>query len=306
MIETSEATPPHIGLALSGGGYRAAAFHLGVLRRLAEEKLLERISVVSTVSGGSLATAAIMGASGNTWPSSKVFLDTVYPAVERLLTETDLFSLPTVIRSMLRLDLRLFRRRALVVASLLQRRWGVTGMLKDLPESPIWWINTTCLETGKNWRFSKRRMGDWVFGTHFEPSIKIAQAAAASAAVPYVIGILPLKLPKGGWFRTDPATKAPIEPIEPPVKSVRLWDGGAYENLGLEPLMKEGRLVDCDVLLCSDASGAVTRYEWSSPFALLRGGLWSPRLLQRTTPAFELGRKTPDHAYFNQPLLAAA
>jgi NTE family protein len=43
-----------IGLALSGGGIRAAVFHLGVLRRLAEQEFLENVSQISTVSGGSL------------------------------------------------------------------------------------------------------------------------------------------------------------------------------------------------------------------------------------------------------------
>ena len=56
----SEIGGRRIGLALSGGGVRAAAFHLGVLRRLAAEGLLERVSVISTVSGGSLVTAAVM------------------------------------------------------------------------------------------------------------------------------------------------------------------------------------------------------------------------------------------------------
>src|SRR5262245_29800444 len=42
------------GLALSGGGFRAALFHVGVLARLAELDLLRRIKVLSTVSGGSL------------------------------------------------------------------------------------------------------------------------------------------------------------------------------------------------------------------------------------------------------------
>jgi hypothetical protein len=40
-----------IGLALSGGGFRASFFHLGVLRRLAELGLLRRVAVLSTVSG---------------------------------------------------------------------------------------------------------------------------------------------------------------------------------------------------------------------------------------------------------------
>ena len=46
------------GLALSGGGFRATAFHLGVLRRMRELGCLQKIDVVSTVSGGSIAGAA--------------------------------------------------------------------------------------------------------------------------------------------------------------------------------------------------------------------------------------------------------
>lgn len=47
-----------LGLALSGGGFRATAFHLDVLRRLRELGLLSHIDVVSTVSGGSIVGAA--------------------------------------------------------------------------------------------------------------------------------------------------------------------------------------------------------------------------------------------------------
>ena len=45
---------PKIGLALSGGGSRAIAFHLGCLRALNRLGLLERVAVLSTVSGGSV------------------------------------------------------------------------------------------------------------------------------------------------------------------------------------------------------------------------------------------------------------
>jgi predicted acylesterase/phospholipase RssA len=43
-----------IGLALSGGGFRAALFHIGVLSRLAECDLLRRLEYLSCVSGGSI------------------------------------------------------------------------------------------------------------------------------------------------------------------------------------------------------------------------------------------------------------
>ena len=43
-----------MGLALSGGGFRASFFHIGVLARLADLNLLRQIEVISTVSGGSI------------------------------------------------------------------------------------------------------------------------------------------------------------------------------------------------------------------------------------------------------------
>src|SRR6202047_4763451 len=50
----SEAAVPKIGLALSGGGSRAIAFHLGCLRALNQLGLLDRVVILSTVSGGSV------------------------------------------------------------------------------------------------------------------------------------------------------------------------------------------------------------------------------------------------------------
>jgi predicted acylesterase/phospholipase RssA/cellulose biosynthesis protein BcsQ len=46
-----------IGLALSGGGFRASLSHLGVLARLAELDVLRNVEVVSCVSGGSIVGA---------------------------------------------------------------------------------------------------------------------------------------------------------------------------------------------------------------------------------------------------------
>ena len=41
-----------VGLALSGGGIRSATFSLGILQRLAEASILDRVDYLSTVSGG--------------------------------------------------------------------------------------------------------------------------------------------------------------------------------------------------------------------------------------------------------------
>jgi predicted acylesterase/phospholipase RssA len=51
---TTSDRSPRLGLALSGGGFRASLFHIGVLARLAELDLLRAVQVISTVSGGSI------------------------------------------------------------------------------------------------------------------------------------------------------------------------------------------------------------------------------------------------------------
>ena len=57
-ISKDESTPPlRIGLALSGGGFRASIFHLGVIRRLEELGIMKYVHVISAVSGGSIIAA---------------------------------------------------------------------------------------------------------------------------------------------------------------------------------------------------------------------------------------------------------
>jgi hypothetical protein len=154
VSESSTSDPPisiasggdvrRIGLALSGGGVRAATFHMGVLRRLAAEALLERVSVISTVSGGSLVTAAIMSEAGMKWPSSKDFIEKVYLAIRSRMTSCDLFSLEAIgWRGLMEFNVDLVWNRASVLARLLERNWGVSGTLADLPDAPHWLINTT-------------------------------------------------------------------------------------------------------------------------------------------------------------------
>ena len=47
--------PPALGVAMSGGGIRSAAFNIGVLHALHESGILRRVDVMSAVSGGSYA-----------------------------------------------------------------------------------------------------------------------------------------------------------------------------------------------------------------------------------------------------------
>ena len=49
--------PFRIGLALSGGGFRASIFHLGVIRRLEELGIMKQVHTISAVSGGAIIAA---------------------------------------------------------------------------------------------------------------------------------------------------------------------------------------------------------------------------------------------------------
>src|SRR5688572_10739153 len=82
--------PNNIGLALSGGGYRATVFHLGMLARLAESQLLEKVSLVSTVSGGSLAIGLVMACNQFKWPTSDAYIASVLHEARCKLITTSL------------------------------------------------------------------------------------------------------------------------------------------------------------------------------------------------------------------------
>jgi len=81
-----------VGLALSGGGFRASLFHLGVLARLAEMDVLRAVEVLSTVSGGSIVGAhyyleiqEIIKANKDKTIARKDYVDAVQRIQERFL-----------------------------------------------------------------------------------------------------------------------------------------------------------------------------------------------------------------------------
>lgn len=244
-----------LALALSGGGVRAAVFHSGVLQRLALDGLLESTTFVSTVSGGSLIVGLVLCQNGHKWPSSDEFLIEVLPNVRtRLTTATLQWSYAW--RS-IALPWRLVRGRAHVLARQLESQWDICGSMQDVKEKPRWIVNATCYETGRNWRFSRRRMGDYVANYVLDPVTPIADAIAASAAVPGAIGPLTIRASEYEWHRYEGNQ---LVPSSTPAKRYALWDGGVYDNLGLEPLFKPGGgfREGFDFLLVSDASAQLS------------------------------------------------
>lgn len=141
-----------IGLALSGGGFRAAAFHAGVLQRLADNGWLERVQQISSVSGGSLFTGLVFHISGYRWPTSKQYLNNVLPHIRNLITEKSLQS--DALRRLLfnPLNWHYFLSRANVLARSIESLWAISATLDQLPQSPVWSINGTTAENGRRFR----------------------------------------------------------------------------------------------------------------------------------------------------------
>ena len=254
-----------IGLALSGGGFRATIYHLGVLARLAEQNRLEEVTFLSTVSGGSLCAGLVYAQSNFRWPTSQHFIDAVAPKARALLTTQDLERslIWRVVTSLVSAPLKFLETRADDLSALLQKQWGITKTMSELPDHPRWMINTTCYETGKNWRFERSRMGDYVFGYSADPPVPLSDALAASAGFPGLIGALALDTRPYQWFKYKPAPSGDPDAreterlLQPAYPSVHLWDGGVYDNLGLESLHNfvTGWRQGIDFLLASDASG---------------------------------------------------
>lgn len=244
-----------IGLALSGGGFRAAAFHLGVLKRLEELGVLPRLSRVSTVSGGSI-TGALYALKcqqhGNGDPGAY--------SVEALISD---------MRAVLTSDFRRrallgnWRRKARIAASVcgLGDRVSLVSKTLDedifsgamLCEAPPWLlVNATNVLTGKAWRFFHNRAGDYLIGaTDKTDSILLADAVTASAAFPGFVE--PLKF-KTRWqdLQGDLLDNRWQKPPRDGSGSFSRWrseygkasgeltipltDGGLYDNEGLEGL----------------------------------------------------------------------
>ena len=247
-----------LALALSGGGVRAMGFHLGVLGRLAHAGRLSEVTAVSSVSGGSLAVGLILAHNDYRWPTDRQYLRRIVPRLSTLLTTTNLqrsYVVASITRPWLLPVGHFARGRASLLGSTLRRHWRIDATLSDLPAFPKLTFNATCYQTGKNWRFERDVMGDYRAGYVRHPRFALSHALAASAAVPGLIGPLTIDARRHRWSSAHDVDR----PVRPPFRRLQLWDGGVYDNLGVEPLFKPGRgfAPEIDTLVVSDASRSI-------------------------------------------------
>ena len=251
----------NIGLALSGGGYRATVFHLGVLEWFARSKQLENVKFLSTVSGGSICIGLIYAAADFKWPDNAEYRESVVPKIKKWMTSVDLQNAITLSGFW-----SPFSTRADDLARLMEKKFQMELTMQDIPQEPRWIINTTAYESGKLFRIEQRRMGDYILGYVKNPRIKISEAVAASAGFPVGIGPLILEPDDYEWLTFE--NNLLQKPIAvPPYKEIHLWDGGVYDNMGDEPLFDPGVgwRDDVDLLVVSDASGLFNEHEEYNP-----------------------------------------
>ena len=231
-----------ISLALSGGGIRAMVFHMGVLKALAERQLLEKIARISTVSGGSLLVGLILKDNGWVWPSSEIYLREIYPTLRQKLCSRSLLS--GAIRQLINpKNWKFLLSRANLLAMALEHEWEIKASLSELPKWPEWSINGTTAENGKRFRFKESSIGDYELGYAKADEFSIADAMAVSAAFPGGFGPLVIDTTKFIWKRRPWGSPIGTEvTVDIGYKQLHLYDGGVYDNLGLEPFFDSGHL----------------------------------------------------------------
>lgn len=286
-----------LGLALSGGGFRASFFHLGVLAQMAEVGLLRHVEVISAVSGGSIIAALYylhLKKLLESKPDAEI-LDEDYIALVKTISADFRAATEKNLRMLTFADFRAnwkMRRpdysRSDRIADLYDELLyqPVTGIpliklreLKIRPPGfphfhpyyhnwfrqakvPILILNATTLNTGRNWQFTARTMGEPVCYQNGRASYPetdglpirlrrapdysqmvprqqdctLSAAVAASSCVPALFH--PLSISE--LYRDG------TEAIR-----VQLVDGGVHDNLGISALLDEG----CSHFVVSDASG---------------------------------------------------
>lgn len=172
------------GLALSGGGFRAALFHIGVLARLAELDLLRQVKILSTVSGGTLVGVCyflhvkeLLEKSSNETITREDYIAIVSMMCREFLRDvqkdlrarayghfnvwrssSETFGLlcekHLYPRSILQTDgLAPKKQRPCMTDLKIKSQDGPNAKVPDL------WINATSLSTGQQWVFTPAKMG---------------------------------------------------------------------------------------------------------------------------------------------------
>jgi predicted acylesterase/phospholipase RssA len=225
-----------LGLSLSGGGFRATLFHLGVVRFLRDAGLLQKVSDIVSVSGGSILAAHLV----LNWERYNASDKDFAAAASEILTFVSVDVRNRIVRRIpFQVPLRWFsglvRRRierGLTANGLMEselNRYLYSGRcVHELPVRPQVHILATSISEGGMCGFHReglhlqRRSSGQPDRLEFVPAqlTPIALAVAASAAFP-------------GFFSPVQVRAADIGAQEGQFPTQMLTDGGVYDNLGV-------------------------------------------------------------------------
>ncbi|MFV2067411.1 MAG: patatin-like phospholipase family protein [Pirellulales bacterium] len=226
----------HIGLALSGGGFRATLYHLGVVRFLRDAHILPKITHMTTVSGGSIIGAHLAlnwdrycGADDEFDQAAAELIRFVQLDVRnRILRRFPFASTGNTLRRLLRLGTARQLTRAGLLEMYYERFLFGDTALSELPDRPQLHILATNLSEGclcsfhqGGLLFQRRTPGrrDRFERVHVGLAT-VPMAVAASSAFPGFFPPLELSGRDAGTEEGAFARQA-------------FTDGGIYDNLGL-------------------------------------------------------------------------
>lgn len=280
-----------VGLSLSGGGFRASLFHVGVLARLAECDLLRHVEVMSCVSGGSIVGAYYyleLRKLLQTKADSEITRDDYIEIVQRMV---DHFRAGVQRNIRVRLmaaawanlkmsfvpDYTTTRRLGELYENELYRRieddendrprWlnrltiEPKGEASDFTPKldnwrraakvPILILNATTLNTGHNWQFTASWMGETPSSVTSEIDANDRLRRLYYWQAPQ--GYQEIRL--GHAVAASACVPGLFEPLALaglyPDRIVHLVDGGVHDNQGIVGLLEQ----DCSIFLVSDATG---------------------------------------------------
>lgn len=231
---------PVLALCLSGGGYRAMVFHIGAILRLNEMGWLKQMEYISSVSGGSI-TAGVLAMNWSKLKWSNVLGKEVASNLNECLVDPlrRMAKVTIDVGSIVWGSLNPFQSISDQIAAAYDEHLFSRLTLQSLPDAPRFIINSTNVKTGALWRFTKSYMGDWRTGLIRNPEVPLARVVAASSAFPPFLSPAILSLDPRS-FDQDIKAEFSTDDFR---KEIVLTDGGVYDNLGLEPVLKRSKRI---------------------------------------------------------------
>ncbi len=247
---------PKLGLALSGGGFRATLYHLGVVRFLRDSGALQDVTDIASVSGGSILAAHLV-LNWDRYNGDDASFSAASGEIVRFV-QFDLRNhivrrLPMQFPLRLLAKLRFLDGRNHTPDAILQQYYKKylygDRCLYELPSSPSLHMLATNVSTGALSVFNRNGLSIQQRGVEEgrspEPILgqmaSIARVVAASSAFP-------------GFFPPVEMTAADLGVRDGQFPTEHFTDGGVFDNLGLRAflwLKQQG--YDFDQVLVSDA-----------------------------------------------------